>query len=257
MNSVCVVPVYNQVKELPWLLGELERLTLPCDAVLLVDDGSTDGSGQLLRDSRFPVLGIPDRRGIGHALAAGVRWALERNMDAVVVIAGNGKMLPSEMRRVLDPIDRHEADFVWGSRFMRGGASPNLPSFRRTSIPLVNGYVRLMTGQPVTDATCGYCALRLDLMERATFDWEAEWLWTYGFEYYLRAKVLMDGVIRWKEVPVTMRYPDRGPYSKIRPVVGWWAMLKPWAIARYDSEGFRPAGRDAPRVEHEAAGDVG
>lgn len=121
---------------------------------------------------------------------------------------------------------------------MPGGASPNLPTFRRTTIPLVNGYVRAITGASVTDATCGYACYRLDLLRRAQFDWHAPWLETYGFEYYLRAKVILDGSLRWREVPVTMRYPPRGPYSKIRPFSGWWAMLRPWIVARADGKGF-------------------
>lgn len=236
---MCVVPVYNQVNELPWLLDALQK-PLPCDEVLLVNDGSTDGSRGLLERSPCQRIDMAERRGIGHALASGASWALENDFEALVVIAGNGKMLPSEMDRVLGPVARDESDFVWGSRFMDGGASPNLPSFRKRSIPMVNGYVRMMTGQPVTDATCGYNAYRLSLLKRANFDWSAPWLWTYGFEYYLRAKVLMDGALRWREVPVTMRYPERGPYSKIQPLVGWWAMLRPWAVARMDGRGFDP-----------------
>ena len=97
-----------------------------------------------------------------------------------------------------------------------GGGSPNLPGFRRRSIPLVNLFVRAVTGARLTDATCGFRALRLDLLRRADFDWHAPWLHTYGLEYYLYAKVLLDRRIRWTEIPVTMRYPAAGPYSKIR-----------------------------------------
>jgi len=127
---------------------------------------------------------------------------------------------------------------VTGSRFLPGGASPNLPEFRRRTIPMVNAFVKSLTGATVTDATCGYAAYRLSLLLRADFDWHAPWLETYGFEYYLRAKVILDGTIRWREVPITMRYPELGPYSKIQPFTGWWAMLRPWALARMDGRGF-------------------
>ncbi|OVE79620.1 hypothetical protein BVY02_02650, partial [bacterium J17] len=69
----------------------------------------------------------------------------------------------------------------------------------------------------------------------------AEWLDTYGFEYYLYAKVLREESIRKKEVPVTMRYPEKGKrYSKIKPFKGWYEMLKPWVIASIDGKGFSP-----------------
>jgi hypothetical protein len=116
-----------------------------------------------------------------------------------------------------------------------------LPEFRRRAIPAVNHFVRALTGARLTDATCGYRAWRLDIIRRARFDWHADWLHTYAFEYYLYAKVIRAG-FRWREVPVTMRYPARGrPYSKIRGARDWYAMLKPWVVARVDGKGFAGA----------------
>ena len=91
----------------------------------------------------------------------------------------------------------------------------------------------------MTDATCGFRAFRLDLIRRAEFNWHDPWLRTYGFEYYLYAKVLLDKALRWEEQPVTMRYPSAGPFSKIRAGLDWYAMLKPWVAARFDGHGFR------------------
>lgn len=81
-----------------------------------------------------------------------------------------------------------------------------------------------------------------EFVKRAKFDWRAEWLYGYSFEYYLFAKVVMSRNVTWSEVPVTMRYPKRGvPYTKIRPVIGWYEMLRPWMVARFQSDGFAPA----------------
>jgi hypothetical protein len=96
-----------------------------------------------------------------------------------------------------------------------------------------------MYGTRITDATCGYKAYRLELFKRAQFDWKASWLNTYGFEYYLYGKIVKDGTIRYREVPITMRYPGNGKrYSKIKPFKGWYELLKPWFIARVDGKGF-------------------
>ena len=104
-----------------------------------------------------------------------------------------------------------------------------------------NIFAGLLSGSKLTDATCGYRAYKLDILKRAEFDWHAEWLDTYGFEYYLYAKVLREKSIRKKEVPVTMRYPGKGKrYSKIKPFKGWYEMLKPWVVARVDGKGFSP-----------------
>lgn len=239
-RSVFMIPVFNQVRELPGLLQELQEAGPACDTVVFVDNGSDDGSSELIADSGYEHIDVPVNRGIGYAFMVSTDWALERGYDVYGVLAGNGKMLPSEMPRLLEPVASGAVDYVTGSRFMPGGASPNLPPFRRATIPVVNGYVRALTGQRVTDATCGYACYRLSLFQRAGFDWHASWLETYGFEYYLRAKVMLDGTIPWREVPVTMRYPKTGPYSKIRPFTGWAAMLRPWLVARVDGRGFGP-----------------
>jgi dolichol-phosphate mannosyltransferase len=247
VRSVFFVPVYDQIDAIRSLIEEIRTTDLPCDELLLVNNGSRDGSEDVVHESGFAYIDIHENRGLGFAFQTAVDWALARDFDVFGVMAGNGKMLPGEMHRVLDPITEGRADYVTGSRYLEGGASPNLPKFRDAAIPIVNAYVRALYGVPITDATCGYAAYTLDLFRHATFDWRAPWLARYGFEFYLRGKVLRDRTIRWLEVPVTMRYPKAGPYSKIPPLTGWVSMLAPWIRARIDGHGFtplRPQGRE-------------
>ena len=163
MKVLAMAPVFNQVHELPQVLAEIAELDLPCDEFLLVNNGCDDGSEELIRDSGHPSIGVERNRGVGWAILAAAEWGLEHGYDVLVVMASNGKMLPAEMHRVVEPILRGEADYVTGSRYLSGGASPNLPGFRKHAIPMVNRMVRVATGQRVTDATCGYRAFRLEL----------------------------------------------------------------------------------------------
>ncbi len=241
MKSVFYVPVYNEIDRFPALLEELRGGELACDDILLVNSGSTDGCEELIRKAGLPYIDIPTNQGANLTYIKAVDWALENGYDVLGTLAGNGKMLPSEMPRLLDPVLQGKADYVSGSRFLPGGSFPNIRRFRQHSIPMVNRFVQLLTGVKLTDATCGYRCWRLDIIRRARFDWHAKWLWSYGLEYYLYAKVLLDGGFRSIEVPVTMRYPPRGQRcSKIPPIVGWYQMLKPWVIARFDRRGFEP-----------------
>jgi len=240
LKSVFFIPVFDQVRELPRVLDELASTDLPCDEILLVDNGCRDGSEAIIRQSGHPYVTHPYNMGVGKAVMTAADWALERGYDVLGGLAANGKMLPSEMPRILAPIEAGEADYVTGSRFLEGGAAPNLPRFRRTTIPMTNVFVKALTGASLTDMTCGYRAYRLDILRRAQFDWHAPWLYTYSFEYYLYAKVILDGRLRWTEVPITMRYPQAGRYTKMKPVVSWWEMLRPWMIARFDGKGFAP-----------------
>jgi dolichol-phosphate mannosyltransferase len=236
--TVFFAPVYNQVRELPTVLAEFAAAALPGVGLLLVNNGSTDGSAELVRASGHPCLDLPQNRGVGHAYRLALDWALAHGVEVFGTMAANGKMLPAEIPRLAEPVLAGRADYVTGSRFLTGGAAPNLPGFRRRSIPWVNTFARLCTGAKLTDATCGFRAFRLGLLRRAAFDWRAPWLETYGLEYYLYAKVLLDRRLRWIEVPATMRYPAAGSYTKIRAGRDWLAMLKPWVVARLDGRGF-------------------
>ena len=102
-------PVYNQVHELPVLLRELEETQPPCDDFLLVNNGSEDGSEALIAESGLPSIAAPQNRGVGWAIMAATEWAAENGYDVLVGLASNGKMLPSEMGRVIDPILQGEA----------------------------------------------------------------------------------------------------------------------------------------------------
>jgi dolichol-phosphate mannosyltransferase len=230
MKALFVMPVYNQIEDLPGLLEKC-REDMPADEFVIVDNGSNDGSEKLIAESGFDFVRLDKNYGIGFALRVGVEKALERGCDVVGNIAGNGKMLPEQMHRVLEPLKNGEADYVTGSRYLPGGDSPNIPLFRKVSIPLVvNTLVKILFWKKLTDATCGYRAFKIDLVKNPKVHWQEDWLWHYQFEYYLYAKALKLKY-RCVEVPISMVYPKRkNNYSKIKPFIGWWEMLEPWVM---------------------------
>jgi dolichol-phosphate mannosyltransferase len=237
-DTLIFLPVYNQLRELPMVLSDISAHGPPGVDFLLFDNGSTDGSGALIADSPFLSLSVPVNLGIGHSYRIALAWASERGYQYFGSMAANGKMLASEVIRLVEPLRNGVADYVTGSRFLPGGQFPNLPQFRRWAIPVVNLLVWTLTGCRLSDATNGFRVFRRGIFDAADFDLDAPWLRTYGFEYYLYAKVLLDSRLRAIEVPTTMRYPSSGRYSKIRPGRDWWAMLKPWVVARFDRKGF-------------------
>ncbi len=239
MKVLLWVPIFDQVSEATPLFEEIKKTPPVWDDVLIIDSGSTDGSEAVIRGSGFKTLRLEKNRGVGYCYICAIDWALKNGFDIMVGVSGNGKMPPNEVSRLVGLIVSGECDYVTGSRFLKGGAYPNLPIFRRLAIPLVSLFAGLVVGARLTDATCGFRAFRLGLLKRADFDWRASPFWTYGFEGYFFAKVILDGGIRWKEVPVTMRYPERGKrYSKIRPFRDWFAILYFWIKARFDGKRF-------------------
>jgi dolichol-phosphate mannosyltransferase len=203
----------------------------PVDLWLPVDDGSTDGGADLLRARGIEPLVNERRSGIGACLRRVVHEGRRRGYDVMVVMAGNNKDDPAEIPRLLAPILAGEADYVQGSRFLEGGASPHLPPFRRVAIRLLSMMFRLFSRRPSTDLTNGFRAYRLSLFDDPRIKIDQDWLDDYEFEYYVHWKAYTLGY-RVVEVPVTKSYPsEKGvEYSKVKPFTGWWRMLRPFVL---------------------------
>lgn len=218
--------VYNE--------GEKLRATLsrfPVERnydVVVMDDGSEDGPEAIISQFGFTALRHPENRGAGAAIRTVINYANGKNYDVLVLIAGNAKMHPSDIPGLIQPILEGRADYVQGSRYLQGGKTENLPRFRRIMIPLFTSIVFWLTGFRGTDVTCGMRAYRLELARRPELDINQSWLDRYEMEYYLHFYAIRLGY-RVVEAPVAMTYPpEMKNYSKIRALVGWWSMIRPW-----------------------------
>lgn len=225
---LCIFPFFDEEQKLRLMAPRLVNGVV--DRFIAVNDGSTDSGPEILRHSGIIVLDQV-RTGVGACIKRAIRYAQTEAYDILVVMAGNNKDNPAEIPRLLAPILEGRADYVQGSRFLRGGASPNLPLFRRVSIKLLSFIFRLYTGQHGTDLTNGFRAYRLALFSDSRINLWQDWLDGYELEYYIHWKAHKCGY-RVTEVPVTKTYPDAKnvPYSKIPPVTGWWHMLRPLVL---------------------------
>jgi len=222
------VLTYNEGERLEKLLGRFPAG--PNYALLFVDDGSTDGSGDFPRKFGHKVIKHEQNLGVGAGIRTAVKYAREQDCDVIVIMAGNGKMRPEEIKRLVAPIVNDRADYVQGSRYLEGGQSPNLPLFRHLAIKLFTVFANTVLGFKGTDITCGFRAYRIALLDDPAIDINQDWLDEYEMEYYFHYKVIKRGY-RVTEVPVSMVYPlDGREYSKIKPFVGWWSMIRPWVF---------------------------
>jgi dolichol-phosphate mannosyltransferase len=199
------------------------------DEVLGVDDGSTDGGPEYLRARNIRVIS-QDHLGVGAALKNAVRYARSHGFSVIVIMAGNNKDDPAEIPRLMKGI-LEGADYVQGSRFLPGGASDNLPLFRRVAIKLLSILFTIYARKRCTDLTNGFRAYRLSLLDDPRINIEQEWLDNYEYEYYVHWKAYRLGY-EVREVAVSKIYPsEKGvQYSKIPPIRGWWRMLRPFLL---------------------------
>jgi len=164
--------------------------------------------------------------GVGAALRAGFRWAQARGFDVIVVCAGNNKDSPEEIPRLLDAIAAG-ADFVQGSRWLAGGVTGGMPLYRRAATRVHPLLFSLAARRWVTESTNGFRAFRTKLLDDARIDLDQSWLDEYELEPYLLFKAIRLGYAT-AEVPVTKIYPPKAlGYTKMRPITGWWSILRP------------------------------
>lgn len=226
MRTLVTILAFNEGDKLRSLVSQFAKDHTY--SLLFIDDGSTDGCTDFLKQERRTVIRHDTNRGVGAGIRAAIQYGKKHGHEVIVVMAGNGKMQAGEIPRLLEPIESGKADYVQGSRYLDGGSSPNLPRFRGLGIRLFTTFCNVLLGFKGTDVTCGFRAYRLDLFDKIPMNLDQEWLDKYELEYYIHYKVIKGGG-RVAEVPVSMVYPAEGKnYTKIRPIIGWWSMIRPW-----------------------------
>jgi dolichol-phosphate mannosyltransferase len=226
LRVIAIAPAWNEERKIGNVVAKVPRDVV--DAVLVVDDGSTDGTAAAARAAGADVLSLGSVRGVGAALREGLAQARERGFDVAVILAGNDKDDPREIPSLLAPIAGGRADLVMGSRFLRGGRyGGDMPFYRKVATRLHPWLMSLFVGKRLTETTNGFRALRLSLLDHPEMRLEQPWLDGYALEVYLLFKAITLGFSH-TEVPCTKIYPPRAlGYTKMRPIVGWWDILRP------------------------------
>jgi dolichol-phosphate mannosyltransferase len=230
LSVVMIVPVLDEAGKIGEVVRRAPRALV--DEVVVVDDGSTDGSRDEAAAAGATVIELGHTQGVGVALRTGFERALASGADAAVVAAGNNKDAPEEIPALLDPIADDRADLVQGSRFLSAGANlGDMPRYRRVAVRLHSQLFSRLAGCRVTDSTNGFRAIRTSVLRDPNLELERSWLDAYELEPYLLLRAIKLGY-RFVEAPVTKVYPDRAlGQTKMRPVLDWWSILRPLADA--------------------------
>jgi len=223
-----VVPTYNERENLAWIVGRIRAATPQVD-VLVVDDGSPDGTGAIAdelaaADPQVTVLHRTQKAGLGAAYLHGFAVALERGYDVVGEMDADGSHQPEQLPALLAALA--DADLVIGSRWVPGGSVVNWPFSRKVLSVGGNLYARLLLGISVRDVTAGYRLFRRSTLE--TIDLSAVESTGYIFQADLAYRTLRAG-LRVVEVPIEFVERVRGEskmsrdvaVESLRRITGW------------------------------------
>ena len=173
MRRLIIIPTYNEKENVVKMIRRVMALSLGFD-LLIVDDGSPDGTAQLVRDlqpefeGRLHIVERAGKLGLGTAYIYGFKWALERDYARIYEMDCDFSHNPDDLARLDSMLD--EKDVAIGSRYSKGVNVVNWPMGRLLMSYFASKYVRFVTRMPVYDATAGFVGYRREVLESIDFD---------------------------------------------------------------------------------------
>jgi len=230
MSALVVIPTYQEAENIADVLGRV-RESVPEANILVVDDGSPDGTADLAQETadrlgQIDVLRRPGKSGLGPSYRAGFAWGLERQHTVLIEMDADLSHDPAVLPQLIGAVGDGGADLAIGSRYVPGGAIPGWPASRRLLSQWGNRYIGFMLRMPVRDATAGFRAYRSEIIEKIGLDQvRAD---GYGFQIEMAYEVSKAGG-EILEIPITFRDRTRG-VSKMHPGIVSEAL---WLVTRW------------------------
>ena len=205
-RRIAIVPARNEEGAIGGVVREIRAFDPGLD-VVVIDDGSTDGTAELAASAGAVVLRLPFNLGIGGAVQTGFKYALDHGYDVAVRLDGDGQHDPAELPKLTGPLLRDEADIVVGSRFADPDPAYRPPLARRIGIGFFAAVVSLLVRQKVTDTTSGFQALNGRGIRLFAADYPHDYPEVEATVMVVRHR------LRLLEVPVRMREREHGRSS--------------------------------------------
>lgn len=237
MHTLVVIPTYNERESLAGVLTRLRR-SVPTVHVLVVDDGSPDGTADVARamaelDGQIHLLERSSKKGIGAAYQAGFHWGLSRGAEILVEMDADGSHRPEQLPRLLQAFDSLDPtpDLVIGSRWVAGGAVHRWPMSRQLLSWTANLYTRCALRTRVADSTAGFRAYRAGLLSSLVSSPVASQ--GYCFQIDMTRQALALGA-RIVEVPIDFDEREHGQSKMSCAIIGeaMWRVTA-WGVHRW------------------------
>ena len=214
-DSLVIIPTYNEKENIERIIRKVFSFDKAFD-ILIVDDGSPDGTAQIVKSlqDEFKGLHIEERTGklgLGTAYIHGFKWALQKDYDFIFEMDADFSHDPNDLLRLYEACNGQNNDLAIGSRYTNGVNIVNWPMSRLLMSFFASKYVKFITGLPVNDSTAGFICYRRSVLE--TIDLDKIQFVGYAFQIEMKFKTWKSGfdII---EVPVVFTDRKEG-YSKM------------------------------------------
>jgi glycosyltransferase involved in cell wall biosynthesis len=205
VSRIAVVPAHNEESTVGSVVEEIKGFDPDFD-VVVIDDGSTDGTAEAAEKAGAQVVRLPYNLGIGGAVQTGIQYARDHDFDLAVQVDGDAQHPPREIPKLVAPIIDGRADLVIGSRFL-GTGDYEPPVSRLVGIKLLARLVSLIVRQRVTDTTSGFRAMNRRAIQLFAADYPHDYPEVEATVLVFRHR------LRMLEVPVQMRMRTSGSSS--------------------------------------------
>ena len=217
-KSLVIVPTYNELENIPRIIPAVLSQDESIH-ILIVDDGSPDGTGKFVKDemkknTRIHLLEREKKMGLGTAYLAGFKYALQNNYDFIFEMDADFSHDPNELKNFLIAIS--DNDLVLGSRYINGVRVLNWPMARLLLSFFASVYTRIITGMPVKDATGGFKCFRRNVLEAIDLDKVRSN--GYSFQIEMTFKAYSKG-FRIKEIPIVFIDRVKGKSKMSKKIV--------------------------------------
>lgn len=230
-DTLVIIPTYNEAHNASKLIDKLMSLTESVD-VLFVDDGSPDGTANVIKDrmrdypDQIHLIEREGKLGLGTAYVRGFHFALDNEYEYVCEMDADFSHNPEDLPRLIQSVKNGEADLAVGSRYSQGISIINWPLSRLILSYCANLYARWITGLPIKDTTAGFKCIRRKVIESIDIDKIRSNGYAFQIEIHFRA---WKAGFKLKEVSIIFREREEG-VSKMSKAIVREAVWRVWSL---------------------------